>query len=178
MSTPATNKYAPPRSQVQDPELAPAGFELAARGTRLGASIIDGLVFGLPFVASFILAAPMMQRGSGVNPFAIWRLAAHTGVAFYVGIVIELVVIGVSTVFVYRDAQTIGKKLCDIKVARADGSRATLARILFLRYLPSALLQFIPVLTQLYSLADALFILGRARRCIHDYIADTIVIEA
>ena len=34
---------------------------------------------------------------------------------------------------VQRNAQTIGKKLMGIKVARKDGSRATLARIFLLR---------------------------------------------
>jgi hypothetical protein len=33
------------------------------------------------------------------------------------------------TALVYRNAQTIGKKLCGIKVARLHGSRATPARI-------------------------------------------------
>jgi hypothetical protein len=30
----------------------------------------------------------------------------------------------------------------------------------------------------LYAIIDVLFIFGNARRCVHDYIADTIVIKA
>jgi hypothetical protein len=30
----------------------------------------------------------------------------------------------------------------------------------------------------LYGIIDSLFIFGNARRCVHDYIADTIVIKA
>jgi uncharacterized RDD family membrane protein YckC len=45
-----------------------------------------------------------------------------------------------------------------------------------LRWLPVFALRFIPFLGGLAGLADALVIFGSDRRCIHDYIADTIVI--
>jgi uncharacterized RDD family membrane protein YckC len=81
-------------------------------------------------------------------------------------------------VFVYRNGQTIGKKLVGIKVARTDGSRATLGRIFWLRYLLNTVITLVPGLGGLYALVDILMIFGEARRCCHDYIADTIVIRA
>jgi uncharacterized RDD family membrane protein YckC len=180
MSTPTTNNnYAPPRSHVEDPIAAPLEFELATRGSRLGASIIDGLIFGIPFFAVFLsqLSRTGVTRGAS-TAFGAWALLARSGTPFMVAALIELVLIAITAVLVHRHAQTIGKRLCGIKVSRLDGSRATLARIFFLRYLPTAILNVIPVMNYLYGLPDALFIFGKARRCIHDYMAGTIVIRA
>ena len=60
---------------------------------------------------------------------------------------------------VYRNAQTIGKKLVGIKVARTDGSRASLARIFWLRnvvnQLVTMVLAFVPFVGGFYPLVDA-----------------------
>jgi uncharacterized RDD family membrane protein YckC len=61
-----------------------------------------------------------------------------------------------------------------IKVVRKDGSKASLGRIFFLRNVVNIILAFIP----LYGLVDALLIFGESRQCIHDKIADTIVVKA
>lgn len=61
---------------------------------------------------------------------------------------------------------------------RSDGSRATLARIFWLRNVVNDAIRFVPVLGPLYGLVDVLMIFGGQRRCCHDYIADTIVIRA
>jgi uncharacterized RDD family membrane protein YckC len=76
--------------------------------------------------------------------------------------------------FVSRNGQSIGKKLLGIKVVRSDGSKASLGRIFLLRNVVNTLLGIIP----LYGLVDALLIFGEARQCVHDKIADTIVIKA
>jgi uncharacterized RDD family membrane protein YckC len=79
---------------------------------------------------------------------------------------------------VYQNGQTIGKRLLGIKVVRTDGSRASLSRIFFLRYLLNTLFMWVPLAGGLYALVDPLMIFGEARRCCHDYLADTIVIWA
>ena len=62
---------------------------------------------------------------------------------------------------------------------RSDGSEAELWRLIFLRGLPqwlvSGLGNLLPIIN-LLTLADVLFIFGKPRRCLHDYIADTIVV--
>lgn len=180
MSTTANNHYAPPRSRVEDPLATPTGFELASRGSRLGAAILDSLIMGGPLL--IIFASGLSGVGVSRRPasaFSLWSsVLAHGGPGLYAGGTIELALIGVTTALVYRNAQSIGKKLCRIKVARLDGSRATLPRIFFLRYLPGAILGLIPLMNYLYVLPEVLFIFGPNRRCIHDYIAGTIVIRA
>lgn len=183
MSTP--NNYAPPQSVVADVSSSDVAFEKATRLSRLLAFIIDGLIFGIPFAPLYIamFSAGMHAR---MNPQAFagaWLAAvAGAGISLYVGGVIYIALIAVTIMLVHRNAQTIGKKLMGIKVARKNGSRASLARIFWLRNVVNSLvgmvLLVVPFIGGLYSLIDPLVIFGEQRRCVHDYIADTIVIRA
>lgn len=159
----AQNPYAAPSAVVDD--VAPAGeFEKADRGARLGAAIVDGLLL---FPLYYIAGLSRLNGTAGLS----------TGVA--VGILVYcLVLLAVDLTLLYRNAQTIGKKLIGIKIARKDGSRASLSRIFWLRGVVNALPGLIPYIGWLYGLVDVLFIFGQPRRCIHDYIADTVVIKA
>jgi uncharacterized RDD family membrane protein YckC len=178
VSTP--NNYAPPQSVVADISSSNAPFEKATRLSRLGAVLLDGLIFGIPFIPSYAMTMGVLMhtRPNPYNYFAVWSVMASSGLWFYLASLIDLVLIGITTLLVYRNAQTIGKKLVGIKVARTDGSRASLARIFWLRYLLNTLIMYVPVLGGLYALVDACMIFGEQRRCCHDYIADTIVIRA
>ena len=158
----AQNPYAAPSAVVDD--VAPEGeFVLADRGVRLGAAIIDGL---LVVPASYVFG--MMQ---------ITKTWPDPGLAIGVGLY-SMVLLAVNLTLLYRSSQSIGKKLVGIKIVRKDGSRASLARIFWLRGVVNAIPGFIPGIRYFYGLVDALFIFGEPRRCIHDYIADTIVIKA
>ena len=178
MSTP--NNYAPPHSVVADIPSTDTPFEKATRLSRLGAVLIDGLIFTIPFIPSYVTAFSTMAHTGlrGYNYVAVWTAMAGAGILFYAALLINLVLIVITTVLVYRNAQTIGKKLVGIKVARTDGSRATLARIFWLRYLVNSLIMWVPFFGSFYFLIDSLMIFGEQRRCCHDYIADTIVIRA
>jgi len=185
MATPSNNSYAPPKSVVADVTADDAGVTKATAGSRLGAATIDGLILGIPFIPCYVVAfrALVITRvkaggQGGTNPFAVWSAMAATGSWFYVGVAAAIVSLSVTTMLVHRNGQTIGKKLLGIKVVRTDESRATLARIFWLRYLVSTLLSFIPGVGSFYGLIDLVMIFGKARRCCHDYIADTIVIRA
>jgi uncharacterized RDD family membrane protein YckC len=87
-----------------------------------------------------------------------------------------------TTILVARNGQTVGKKLVGIKVVRSDGSKAGINRLTWLRNVVNALPSLIPVVGlvagPVYWIVDSLFIFGDARQCVHDRIADTIVIRA
>ena len=72
-----------------------------------------------------------------------------------------------------RNGQSIAKKLLSIKVVRSDGSPVSLGRLFWLRNVVN-LLGIIP----LYGLIELLFIFGESRQCLHDKLADTIVVKA
>jgi uncharacterized RDD family membrane protein YckC len=178
MSTP--NNYAPPQSVVADISSTDTPYEKATRLSRLGAVLLDGLILGIPLMPSYFAQISTMVHANQrtFNYFTVWAAMARSGIYFYLGVLIDLVLIVITTILVYRNAQTIGKKLLGIKVARTDGSRATLARIFWLRYLVNSLIMWVPFLGSLYFLVDSCVIFGEQRRCVHDYIADTIVIRA
>jgi uncharacterized RDD family membrane protein YckC len=96
------------------------------------------------------------------------------GVAGMLSLVGFIAWIWLTILFVSRNGQSIGKKMLGIKVVRSDGSRASLGRIFWLRNAVNTVLAFVP----LYGLVDILLIFGEARQCVHDKIADTIVIKA
>lgn len=157
----AENPYAAPAAKVAD--VAPEGeYMLADRTKRLAAAIVDGILV-MPFY--FVFTYPLLTH-TQVNPVA----GAAAGLYAIVILVIDLILL-------YKNAQTIGKKLLKIKIARKDGSQATVGRIFWLRGVVNAIPSMIPYL-RIYGLIDVLFIFGEPRRCLHDYIADTIVIDA
>lgn len=159
MNTP--NPYAPPRANVYD--VNNASDEIPAdRGTRLVAAILDGLIFGAMVYLPLIVAGGLVgKRGM-------------SGGALIIGFVGLVVWAWLTIKFVNANGQSIAKKMLGIKVVRKDGSPVSLGRIFWLRNVVNALLGIIP----LYGIIDALLIFGEPRQCIHDKLADTIVIKA
>lgn len=171
-----TNPYAAPSAVVED---APAfdGNDLesrkADRGRRLGAVLLDDLFFALCLIP---IAIPAYQsylakaRGETVPASTAGIMAVVCG-AIFLGLLIY------NFVLLHRNGQTIGKRILNIKIVRTDGSRAGLRRIFFLRALPIGLLGAIPWIGRIITLVDALMIFRDEKRCLHDQIADTIVIN-
>lgn len=162
----ADNPYAPPRAKVSDVPNNSDELEPAGRGIRLGAffldAIISGVLIGLPLgLGGFNFISP--EQTTGISPIA--GLLSLAGFIVWVWFTI---------LYVSRNGQTIAKKLLGIKVVRSDGSKASLGRIFWLRNVVNALLGIIP----LYFFIDHLVIFGDTRQCVHDKIADTIVVVA
>jgi uncharacterized RDD family membrane protein YckC len=168
---------------VADVGPAVGSFEAATRGSRLAAAILDSLIFVAPLVPVYgSLIRSFVHNGMRPNGNALAADILSMGWYLTLGGLIELVLLVIMAVMVYRTQQTYGKRIMHIKVARTDGSRASFARIFWLRNvvngLLSAALSLVPFVGRLYWLVDVLFIFGEPRRCVHDYIADTIVIRA
>ncbi|MET0987115.1 MAG: RDD family protein [Steroidobacteraceae bacterium] len=171
------NPYAPPKAEVSDAteELV---VEQATRGSRLGAASLDalvGIVVGLPVLYAVIPAA-IQGRGNPGEMSSLIMASIIGGAAALSG-VLAIAWMVITFILVKRNSQTIGKKFVGIKVARSDGSHASLARIFWLRNVVNALPSLIPVVGNFYSLVDHLFIFGGKRQCLHDKIADTIVVK-
>ncbi|MDQ2735485.1 MAG: RDD family protein [Pseudomonadota bacterium] len=166
---PEGNRFAPPTAHVEDVAISGSGT-LAGRWTRLGAALIDGILAGLIFWAISIF-----------TPFNVFQPAFRGGLML---ILIENTLAGFAIFLVLHGyllqsrGQTIGKMLLRIRIVRTDGTRATLARLAGLRYFANSVLALIPVVGWLYGLVDALMIFRTSRKCVHDNLADTIVIKA
>jgi len=151
---------------------APGQLTPADRGTRLGAQILDSLIFAamvyLPFVVVMVMTAgfaPLMSENEVPQVFGVAGLIALVGFGVWLWLTIT---------YLKRNGQSIAKKLVGIKVVRADGSPASVGRIVWLRNILNGFISIVP----LYGLLDSLFIFGESRQCLHDKIADTIVINA
>lgn len=77
---------------------------------------------------------------------------------------------------VAKSGQSLGKLALGTRTIRADGTRAEVWRVLLLRNaLPLGLAIALP---GIFRIVDVAFIFGTDRRCVHDYMADTVVVEA
>jgi uncharacterized RDD family membrane protein YckC len=171
MSTP--NPYAPPRAAVQD-VADPGPHDPAGRGTRLVAAILDGIVFAAMVYLPFFIGLAVNGRPLVVGHGHVNAAALYGGGTLLLPLAGLVVWCWLTILFVARDGQSIGKKMLGIKVVRKDGSKASLGRVFLLRNVVNTILAFLP----LYGLVDLLLIFGEARQCVHDKIADTIVIRA
>jgi uncharacterized RDD family membrane protein YckC len=168
-STSDENRFAPPLAHVEDVEQGPG--VLAGRWTRLGATLIDAIVAGLAF-GLLALVTPFNIFRPPAASSGMWMLMVQNLV---LGFIIFLVIHGY---LIATRGQTVGKALLKIRIVRSDGSPASFARIVGLRYLTTSALASIPVVGTIYGLVDVLMIFRASRRCLHDNIADTIVVTA
>ena len=178
MSAQQPNPYAPPTANVSDAADMSGELEIAGRGTRLGAALLDSLIMFLFALPAFVVGGASLFAGLAGNPdpAAISQLIFGD---FGILLLLGWIAWGVITIIlIQRNGQTIAKKMLGIKVVRKDGSRASLGRIFWLRNVVNTLPSLIPVVGYLYGLIDALFIFTESNQCIHDKIADTIVVRA
>ena len=165
----APNPYAPPRARVRDIAAPKAETVLAERSSRLGAAIVDGLIFSamvyIPMIVGMVIAGASGDNAAG-GLFALLGVVLALG-GFAVWTYLTLKQMGAT-------GQSLAKKYFNIKVVHADGSPASLSTLIWKRNVLNWLLGIIP----LYSIVEVLFIFGDTRQCLHDKIADTIVVEA
>lgn len=169
------NPYEAPAAIVADPA-SPDFLELADRGTRLGAKLLDGLIFGggvmvIGIMAAILIPALLSQRrggGSSTAAFVVFGVLAG-------GLLLAMLIWNL--VWLHRYGQTIAKRILKIRIVRSNGEPVGLGRLLGLRIVVMGVIEAIPLLGPLFSLVNICFIFRDDRRCIHDLMADTIVVK-
>ncbi|WP_444996661.1 RDD family protein [Aliikangiella sp. IMCC44359] len=159
------NLYSPPESDVKVSKQQ----ALASRWVRLGASLLDTLLL-------VIILFPIMYF------FGFWENAASTDISMVdtvlyalLGILIYFILNGY---LIAKYGQSIGKNLFGTKVVSVEtGEILSLGKYFSLRYLPLTILANIPVIGQSIAFVDSLFIFRSDKRCIHDLIAGTKVVN-
>ncbi|MET0934757.1 MAG: RDD family protein [Luteibacter sp.] len=158
------NPYAAPQAELETFSFTPRSIERAkaTRGQRFGGALLDGIF-------NVICLAP-------------WTYSAGTGGMTSTAALLGFVMIGglvvINLVLLAKNGQTLGKKIVGTKVVMADGSPAPLWRIVLLRWLPVALVSIIPKVGAFIAIVDAAIIFSNDRRCAHDHVAGTIVVDA
>ena len=165
---PPSQRYAPPAAEVADVS-ASGEAQLAGRGARLGSAIIDGVILlGLWWLVGL------------VTPWNIFSpKMAESGFIALVGMqLLGLLLFSIVNGYLLMTrGQTVGKLLLGMRIVRPDGSAASPGRLIGLRYGVGWLLSALPVVGMVFALVDSLLIFRANRRCVHDLIADTIVVK-
>ena len=175
MSNPS-NPYAAPTAVVDD-IAEPGSLELAGRGRRLGASILDSLIIAIPFMLLGVWFAVVGARNGAPDGLRMWIVTHPLAYQAGASLLGYLAFLAINGYLLHSSGQTVGKRLLGIRIVRSNGETADFGRIAFLRYLPTALVQMIPVVGYIYPLIDVLLIFRSSRKCLHDSIADTIVVK-
>jgi uncharacterized RDD family membrane protein YckC len=144
------------------------GPPLATRVNRLGAAIIDGLI-GVAFTMPVMFLTGYFERAMQ-NDVAITETAMIT----IFGLVMFFVVHGY---LLATRGQTVGKLLVKTRIVDYHSNQILpFGKLIALRYIPIWVISMIPYVSFL-GLVNVLFIFGQDRRCVHDYIAGTKVID-
>ncbi|KGQ19980.1 RDD family domain-containing protein [Lysobacter dokdonensis DS-58] len=159
------NPYQAPGAHVAEA----ADEQLAGRGERLLAAIIDGIIM-VAIVLPVMFATGYFTRiQNGDTP----AISVTIGYAI-AGFLIFLIVQGYPLA---KSAQTWGKKVLGIRIALLDGTQPTFGTIVLKRYLPVQVVGSVPLIGPLLSIVDVLLIFRSDRRCAHDLIAGTQVLK-
>lgn len=140
---------------------------LASPGDRLVAHLVDNVLVMIPMLLGAIvedLWAWDVVRKPGLGPLAVLGGAG------------SVVLVGYQLYRAARTGQTLGKRMRNIRVVRPDGSRVSVGRLILRNVVPGALSRFGSVLA-LLGLVDGLMVFRNDRRCLHDLIAGTQVVN-
>ncbi|MEE9492206.1 MAG: RDD family protein [Gammaproteobacteria bacterium] len=161
------NPYQTPTAQIDDIVEDISG-EMATRGSRLGAYFLDMFMFLIPMLVVMGLLGGFAEGDQETIKTANIAGMVAAAVFFF----------SINGVLLHRYGQTIGKRMLKIRITRTDGSHAGLSRLIILRYTVITLISLIPAIGVIISLVDPLMIFQKSNRCLHDLIADTIVVKA
>ncbi len=127
-------------------------FILAERLSRFQATTIDGFLLTLPIIL-VVFESPLMRTLSGIS---------------FIGLLF------IQFLLLARTGQTIGENIKQIRIIKiATGKNGGFITNVLCRAIPATIMALIPIV----DLIDVLFIYRKDRRCLHDLIAGTIIIE-
>jgi uncharacterized RDD family membrane protein YckC len=159
-------------------------LELAGRGTRLAAAIIDRLFVLLCLIPGLALMGPALvqmalasQRGEEPDLEAFGAGGALLGAGFTMLALLALIIVQVW--MISTRGQSLGKRFLGIRIVKfADNARPGFVHGWLLRDFVTAVISAVPYVGTVFALVDVCFIFGEQRRCIHDLIAGTKVVKA
>ena len=165
-ATSVVNPYAAPRADVTRSYAGGGAVQLASQGQRFAAAILDVLAAIPAFIPIAVTAGNAEETAELTS-----QQEAGVGIAVLIGLALLIYNL-------YRlstQGQTIGKQVMKIRIVRVeDNSQAGFVKAVLLRGFVNALIGIVPF----YGLIDILFIFREDRRCIHDLLAGTHVVQA
>ena len=168
------NPYQPPSSELctatNAPSPAYANFALARRWKRLAGSFLDGVLVMIATVPALYFTGYLsrVEAQSVSLPEAIaWQVAGFA------------VIVAINGYTLHTRGQSIGKLALGTRIVSEESRELVpLWHIVLRRYLPVSVATMVPLVGNLAAIADALFVFRKDRRCVHDLVAGTVVIDA
>lgn len=174
------NPYAAPKTSPEIPSEPDPLFQivLASRWLRLGATLIDGVIL---IALIFAIAIPLaffgfdMESSSSTDLFEPFSGLGNNFISELIDIALGVIIyLAVNGYFMVKSGQTIGKKALGIQVvSRQTHQLLVPGMIIGMRFVLTTLLSYVPI----FPLIDALFIFSAEKRCVHDHMAGSIVIN-
>lgn len=146
------------------------GDNLASRWQRLGGALVDVVV--IVAIVLPIYAATGIIGGSAGTTMDTFEAKI---VLFLFGQCLFLMLNGYT---LYSRGQTIGKIACGTRIVDGQGCVPSFGAVYLIRHLVPTFVGLIPVLGGFIAFFDILPIFGSRKRCIHDYLAGTWVVNA
>ena len=161
------NVYAAPQAEVVDEN----NFELklASRWKRLLGSIVDSIIIRLITVPLMYFTGAFDGIMEGRQPSHLYSLGIGC-----VGIVCFLLI---NFKFLKDSGQTIGKKAVGTKIVDDEGNPVTFSGQLLKRYGFYFFIGLVPVAGSLLNLVNIITIFGAKKKCIHDMVGGTQVVD-
>jgi len=140
---------------------------LAERATRLGAAILDFLIFVGCMIPGIVLLAAANKDDTMIGFGVILLCIAILGLA-------------ITQIYLLSTrGQSLGKRIVGIKIVKlVDNSNPGFVKAGLLRAFVPSLIGGIPYVGWLFLIIDCCFIFRDDRRCVHDFIAKTKVVKA
>jgi uncharacterized RDD family membrane protein YckC len=171
------NPYAPPTAAVdQGLNMNLGGYELADRGTRLGAVLIDGLLMAAAALPAGVLAIFLGVFSSNAFGRGDAELAMY-GALGLMGLMVLAFQI-YQWYLIATTGQSLGKRWLGVQIVRVDGTPLGFVHGVILRSWVMGAIGNIPLVGGIASIVNILMIFGDERRCLHDHLAGTRVIVA
>lgn len=178
---------APEATDVHASDASPTGVSnLADRGTRFAGAFIDGILMTVISFGSQYASGTLAKVTSGIPVIAGDQLLQSL-----IGVVAFLLLHGY---LLLNHGQTIGKRLVGTRIVDAQtGQLLPFTRVYVIRYLwmtplaiavglsvayvPPGLVALLSALVGGINLLDSSLIFGKQKRCLHDYLAGSIVVN-
>lgn len=139
-------------------------YEMADRGTRLLAAILDTVCLYGPFFVSVMLG--VMVGDAAIIGGVLLGIAGLLAVAI------------VQIVMLCQRGQSIGKRALGIRIVKMDtGENGGGVTNVLLRGFVPGLLGMVPYIGPVFSVVNICFIFAADKRCVHDHIASTVVVR-
>jgi uncharacterized RDD family membrane protein YckC len=149
-----------------------ANRPLASLGARLAGAFLDGVFAALALGPGYLLLFIAAEADNHQDQRAIMSMG------LLLLVVCGLVLAVAQLSLLSMSGQSLGKKIVGTRVVNLGGSSAGFVGAVLLRSVVPGMIGGIPCIGPIFSLVDILCIFSEDRRCLHDLIAGTQVVEA